>query len=124
MRSPIVARLTILTGIFTLPAFAFAAGSTTNAGPTAAGGSSYLLRCAACHGRALAGGAGPALKGEQFRAKWGSLEPDALRKFIAQAMPPGGAGRLPPQVYDEITLFIRASNGLKSIGRTQPRPGR
>ena len=57
----------------------------------------YVRACAACHGAALEGGAGPALKGRTFLGKWSAgTSLGALYKYIRDKMPPGGAGSFSP----------------------------
>ena len=79
----------------------------------ASGATGYAENCAGCHGDLLTGGEfGPALKGAKFHDKWAARIGMALETFISQAMPPANPGGLAPEVYLNISAFVRESNGL------------
>ena len=72
----------------------------------------YADRCATCHGQHLDDGEfGPSLKSARFNKRWGALPPAALYAYVSRAMPPGQAGVLAPQDYDEILAYIYQANG-------------
>ena len=71
----------------------------------------YLENCASCHGKALGGGFGPALKGDAFKSKWGARG-NALRDYIAKSMPPANPGGVAPGIYQQVTTDILKANDI------------
>src|SRR5947207_13100202 len=72
----------------------------------------YAASCAACHGPNLQGGAGPALTGASFAAKWRN---HPLRDFYTVAhdqMPLNAPGTLPTKTSIDIVAYILSFNGL------------
>src|SRR5581483_2959026 len=82
----------------------------------------YARYCAACHGKTLGGGFGPALVGERFRRKWADAPAEALDSYIRKTMPPMAPGRLSEPQYSAIEAVITAANSLPSIALVAPRP--
>ena len=77
----------------------------------------YSETCASCHGRALEGGAGPALKGVNFSKTWGSGEHTIGQLHTSlTTMPLGLPNSLPKEQYLELMAFILSSNGYSSGG--------
>ncbi|MER3483406.1 MAG: cytochrome C [Meiothermus sp.] len=83
------------------------------------GKAQYSQNCAGCHGANLQGGAGPALKGSSFTAKWanGSKTVDDLYYIIHTQMPLNAPGSLKESQYLAITAYILQQNGYKA-GKT------
>ena len=72
----------------------------------------YAASCAACHGPNLQGGAGPALAGASFAAKWRN---HPLRDFYTVAhdqMPLNAPGTLPTKSSFDIVAYILSFNGF------------
>jgi mono/diheme cytochrome c family protein len=59
-----------------------------------AGEAVYETHCAACHGPALDGAAGPPLVGDGFLRKWGGRSLDELLTKIEKTMPANSPGKL------------------------------
>ncbi|HZP87612.1 MAG TPA: PQQ-binding-like beta-propeller repeat protein, partial [Burkholderiales bacterium] len=78
------------------------------------GATAYHANCAACHGDDMRGGAGPALKGSSFMAKWGDRTVHDLYAFEHSSMPLTNPGSLDKQKYVNITAYILAQNGFPS----------
>lgn len=74
----------------------------------------YGGACASCHGVDLQGGAGPALKGATFVAKWDGQTTKSLYSGIADLMPLGKPGTLTSEQAEAITGYLLAQNGLKN----------
>jgi alcohol dehydrogenase (cytochrome c) len=79
------------------------------------GGTVYQAQCAACHGAALAGGAGPNLSGANFLRRWGSGARSVgdLYDLIARSMPKQSPASLPADQYAEVTAYILYRNGYQ-----------
>lgn len=74
----------------------------------------YAEHCASCHGAGLDDGAyAPALKGTEFRQKWGSDSPEALFVYTSAKMPPAGPGTLGDVRYGELLAYMLEENGVK-----------
>ncbi|MBW8842533.1 MAG: c-type cytochrome, partial [Sphingomonadales bacterium] len=111
---------------FTMAALALCGGAAVaavEAGPNfteaqaARGRTVYVQACASCHGGALEGGAGPALKGVNFSRTWGSGEHTIGQLHAALTiMPLGLPNSLPKERYLELLAFILSSNGYSSGG--------
>ncbi|MDB5857105.1 MAG: exported protein of unknown function [Ramlibacter sp.] len=88
----------------------------------------YGANCAACHGAALQGGAGPALAGDHFRATWGTRTLASLVAFEHSQMPPGKPGSVPEPDDLAITAFILQMNdapaGTRALAAGSPLLGR
>ncbi len=78
-----------------------------------AGQADYATNCAACHGAALGGGAGPALTGNAFMGSWGQKTTAELYEYLSKSMPAGSPGSLSASTYAEITAFMLEANGAK-----------
>lgn len=78
-----------------------------------AGAAVYSAQCGACHGGALEGVAGPALKGDQFKAMATAqgLNGLTLHQVISQSMPQTDPGSLTPDQYNEVVAYILQQNG-------------
>ena len=77
----------------------------------------YAQACAKCHGAALEGGAGPALKGVNFSKTWGSGGHTTGQLHASlTTMPLGLPNSLPKEQYLELLAFILSSNGYSSRG--------
>jgi mono/diheme cytochrome c family protein len=74
--------------------------------------------CAQCHGPTLQGGAGPALVGDAFLAKWSNQPLSALYTFEHAKMPAINPGSVPPDQLWLITAWILSKNGF-SAGSTE-----
>jgi mono/diheme cytochrome c family protein len=77
------------------------------------GATVYQGQCAACHGASLEGVAGPALKGENFKAMAAAqqLNASSMLLVIAQSMPQSDPGSLTPEQYNQVTAYILQQNG-------------
>jgi alcohol dehydrogenase (cytochrome c) len=85
------------------------------------GRSTYVERCASCHGQNMDDGAfGPPLVGIDFRQKWGWRSTDALFTVASTTMPPDRPGTLGDQRYGELLAFILQENGLQAGARDLP----
>jgi mono/diheme cytochrome c family protein len=72
----------------------------------------YLTACASCHAEDLAGGTGPALKGDVFLSHWGAPHaPKELFSRLRTSMPVGAPGSLTVEQYAAVTLYILGQNG-------------
>lgn len=81
------------------------------ADPPGEGALLYAQRCANCHGQAMEGAAGPALKGPSFQYYWAGRFSEALYLTIQRKMPPEAPGELPAAQYRAIFNHILAQNG-------------
>ena len=85
------------------------------------GQSAYLEYCASCHGQTMDDGAfAPALKGVDFRQKWGARAADALFTFTSTSMPPDRPGALGDARYADLLAFILQENGSQAGTRELP----
>ena len=78
------------------------------------GAALYRQQCAVCHGDALEGGAGPALKGIAFDAMAARehLTPRSLLEVMTRTMPMSAPGSLKQQDYAALTAFIVQQSGV------------
>ena len=78
-----------------------------------AGAAIFAQQCATCHGAALEGVAGPALKGAAFHqmAAAQALNAQSLLNVISQSMPQDNPGTLSPVQYADLVAFILQQNG-------------
>ena len=67
--------------------------------------------CAQCHRPDLSGAMGPALTGDQFKARWGGKSIAELRSYINENMPKTAPHSLTPDKLDPIVAWIIAKNG-------------
>jgi mono/diheme cytochrome c family protein len=67
--------------------------------------------CAQCHRPDLSGAQGPALTGDQFKAKWGGKSVAELREFIHTNMPKTAPHSLSDDKLDPIVAWILSKNG-------------
>jgi alcohol dehydrogenase (cytochrome c) len=88
-----------------------AAGRYT-AAQAAAGRTTYLAQCAACHLPDLKGSGDAApLAGSEFMDAWGRRSTNELLSFMQLTMPPQRPGALSADEYASIAAFILQSNG-------------
>src|SRR3989442_361240 len=75
------------------------------------GREAYAVHCKSCHSDDLTGGAGPALKGEQFIDNWREDSAKSLFTFIQMQMPANRArGSLSDETYVDILAHILSAN--------------
>jgi mono/diheme cytochrome c family protein len=80
------------------------------------GSREYEAHCAACHGSALEGGAGPALTGSTLNtlAKNTHLTVGDMFSFLAQQMPLNEPASLKHSEYADIMAYVLSQNGYKA----------
>ena len=90
-----------------------AAPALYSAAQASSGSKEYAAKCSACHGEALEGGAGPALKGDTLRtlSKNTKLTVGDVFTFMSQQMPLNEPASLTHDQYAAIMAFILKSNG-------------
>jgi mono/diheme cytochrome c family protein len=95
------------------------------AGAARPGAALYAQQCAACHGKSLEGGTGPALTGLAFDAMVGSqhLTSGSLLAVIARTMPLSAPGSLTPAQYAALTAFIVQHSGVLAAAGAQSDEG-
>lgn len=76
-----------------------------------AGAAKYSDNCAQCHGPALEGRAGPALKGKHFANPAANFHVGDIFTIVSQNMPATQPASLPPDDYVEIMAFLLRENG-------------
>jgi len=78
-----------------------------------AGAQVYAAQCAACHGNQLEGVAGPALKGQGFKAMATAqgLNGESLLQVVALSMPQTDPGSLSPEQYAQVVAYMLRENG-------------
>ncbi len=76
----------------------------------ARGREAYAVHCTSCHADDLSGGAGPALKGEQFMDNWREDSVKSLFTFIQTRMPLRAAGSLSQETYLDIVAYVLSAN--------------
>ena len=110
--------IVVLAAAFAVPALANRPGHFTDQ-QVQAGKQTYNAHCSACHGGRLQGGAGPALKGQNFATsvKFGNMSTTQLFDFISKHMPKNNPGSLKQQQYIEILAYLLDQNGF-SAGKT------
>jgi mono/diheme cytochrome c family protein len=69
--------------------------------------------CAQCHRPDLSGAMGPALTGDQFKAKWGDKTVAELRTYIHENMPKTAPHTLTDDKLDPIVAWILQKNGTQ-----------
>jgi alcohol dehydrogenase (cytochrome c) len=85
------------------------------------GQAAFAEHCASCHGQNLDDGAyGPALKGADFRQRWGSRSAEPLFSYTNTKMPPSRPGTLGDTLYAQLLAFILQENGAPSGARELP----
>jgi alcohol dehydrogenase (cytochrome c) len=88
------------------------AGGRYTAAQAAAGRTTYLAQCAACHLPDLKGSGDAApLAGTEFMDAWGRRSTSELLSFMQLTMPPQRPGALSADEYASIAAFILQSNG-------------
>jgi alcohol dehydrogenase (cytochrome c) len=88
------------------------AGGRYTAAQAAAGRTTYLAQCAACHLPDLKGSGDAApLAGSEFMDAWGRRSTSELLSFMQLTMPPQRPGALSADEYAGIAAFILQSNG-------------
>ena len=78
------------------------------------GKGSYNANCAVCHGSSLQGGAGPALSGASFAAKWRDRPLRDLYTVAHDQMPLTAPGKLPPKTSFDILAYLLSFNGFQA----------
>jgi len=86
-------------------------GPTDGAQQAAAGAKIYAGQCAACHGDALEGGAGPALNDAAYQAQWNGHPARELYDRIIDTMPADNPGSLKPDETIALAMFLQKANG-------------
>ncbi len=76
-----------------------------------AGHTLFNNNCAQCHRPDLSGAQGPALTGDQFKAKWGDKTVAELRSYIHENMPKTAPHTLADDKLDPIVAWILQKNG-------------
>lgn len=102
--------LAALFGAIVFPCVAGAEAATPQTSPPA-GKELYASKCAPCHGSTLLGQGAPALRGLNFKEKWGSSR-DALIDFIHRNKPLGAPVKLDVPTSQQIADFVLAVNGI------------
>lgn len=89
-----------------------------------AGAAVFAHSCAACHGKAMEGLVGPALKGDTFRQMTADqyLTADGLYTVVSLTMPQSDPASLSPTQYNQVVAFILQQNGYPA-GNTPLAPG-
>lgn len=79
----------------------------------AAGATVYAAQCAACHGNQLEGVAGPALKGQGFKAMATAqgLNGESLLQVVSLSMPQTDPGSLSADEYAQVVAYMLRENG-------------
>lgn len=83
-----------------------------------AGGAAFEKTCAPCHGTELEGGAGPPLRGQNFKVlstKVGATIGDIF-SYMTTNMPMNDPASLSHKQYVEIMAFILSKNGYHAGG--------
>lgn len=110
------------------PALAAGAGTSLPAIYTAkqaqAGAAVFANSCALCHGTAMQGGVGPALKGDAFHqmVTTQSLTAANLLTVVSLTMPQEAPASLTPEQYNQVVAYILQQNGYPA-GNTPLTPG-
>ena len=77
-----------------------------------AGQTAYGQQCAGCHGQDFSGSAdAPALRGADFRTKWGPRATNELFTYLVQTMPPTNPGALGEDGTLAVTAYLLQING-------------
>jgi mono/diheme cytochrome c family protein len=106
--------MTVVMGaIWVAGAFVAAEGASPDAKKQiAAGITLYKNHCVKCHSENLAGGAGPALRGEDFLMQWDGKPMRALYSRILMTMPGDDPGSLTPAEVLTLVSYIASENSL------------
>lgn len=112
----ILASLAVATGGIAAPAAA-AEGPFTQA-QLDKGKSEYNTHCRTCHAANGKGALGPALKGDDFRKKWGGKPISDLRHYTYEFMPQTAPQSLKDEQLDPILAFILSLNDM-TPGQTE-----
>jgi polar amino acid transport system substrate-binding protein len=113
--------LSIAFGLAAFAAGASALSATTpklpsfTAAQVAHGRTIYYGKCAMCHGAALEGISGPALKGPDSNLQEQTVS--AVYGYLTTEMPVGNAGGLPSKDYVDIMAFLLYSNGRHAASK-------
>jgi mono/diheme cytochrome c family protein len=119
--APRIATLTAAIGLACLAGVAepaFAADGWFTAAQATQGHQFFNNQCAQCHRPDLKGGAGPALVGPSFIAKWGNKPLAQLYTFEHTMMPAVNPGSVPPDQLWAITAYILQKNGFAAGNAT------
>jgi len=85
------------------------------------GKAAYERECMQCHGLDLNGGQfGPALKGDNFRTRWGGKSAGALFIYTATRMPTLAPHSLSNETYLNLLAYILKSNGVRAGAEPLP----
>jgi mono/diheme cytochrome c family protein len=76
-----------------------------------AGLQSYALNCSFCHGGAMEGRNGPALKGEKFANVKTNFAIGDIFFVLSMQMPAANPGTLPKEEYAALMAYILQQNG-------------
>ena len=113
-------RFLLAMGAFALADAAMGAAPTSSiegwytADQATAGRTKYNANCAACHGQNLQGGAGPALSGTSFAAKWRGRPLSDLYTVAHDQMPLTAPGSLPEATSWQIIAYLLSFNGFQA----------
>ena len=112
MRRRLMAGFAAIVFIYAFQAAADAPALYT-ASQAASGAQIFAQSCATCHGAALEGVAGPALKGPVFRqmAAAQNLNAQSLLDVISASMPQDNPASLSPVQYAALAAYILQQNG-------------
>jgi mono/diheme cytochrome c family protein len=101
-----------LAGLFTAAtANAASVPALYTSGQASAGAAVFAQNCAACHGAALQGMAGPTLIGQSFASASNNYTIGAIFGEIAEQMPAGAPGSLTHDQYAKVMAYILSKNG-------------
>ena len=96
---------------FTTHSLSAQSTSPFTAAQAANGAKIFSAQCSSCHGAKLEGGAGPALAGSDFIAKWSGQTADDLHDIVSTQMPLTSPGSLSATEDLAVVAFILQSNG-------------
>ncbi len=89
-----------------------ATGGVYTAAQAQNGEAAYAQQCAGCHGQDFTGSAdAPALRGADFRTKWGPRATNELFTYLVQTMPPTNPGALGEEGTLAVTAYLLRING-------------
>ncbi len=121
MRTAIATLLTMGTALGQSPSVP----ATFTSAQVVRGAQLFLQHCAVCHGKAMQGKIGPALKGHPFRATWFNASfqftGKSLYKFVSQQMPLTAPGSLSKTDYLDLVSYILSQNGIPAGARPATR---